>query len=83
MLMISILNIPLFSSANEYEEFIEGMERVIDISTNLKSKGRGREKEINKIIENMLHALYHEELQTFETTHTVFGEVGSGTTSCF
>ncbi len=75
ILMISIPNIPLFSSATEYDRFVKNMTIIIDDTTNIRSKGEEEEKkEINKIIENMLYALYHKEHQKFKTTHTQFLE---------
>ncbi len=74
MLMISILNIPLFSSANEYEKFIDAMKPGIERILNLKLKGEeeGEGEEINTIIQNMLDALFRQDYQTFETINTQF-----------
>ncbi len=71
ILMISILNIPLFSSAGE-PEFCKAMKQNIKITTTLKSKGEGEAKEINKIIDSMLEALYHSDPIKFEPAHTQF-----------
>ncbi len=68
--MISILNIPLFSSATEYDTFIDALKTEIENTTTLKLKGE--EEEIDKIIEKMLEALYYNDHSNFEITHTQF-----------